>query len=324
MSTPCSELPGYSEGYVILSEQQIVRISGADTNKFVQGQFSQHVDEITQQQSLRAAACTPKGRAYCLTRLVRDQEDLLLDLDSQEAQAVLTQLRKYLMLFRGTSMEVLEEGRIIGLIGENAARSVAGEDASIPSFPGQMIRLGGDYLISLEPTAEGTARYQWWQLSRDTSPPEQLESLCETAWNAASIAAGVPWLTENTRGGFVPQMLNLQHLQGIHFKKGCYTGQEVIARMHFLGQLKKSLFRLQVDGAGAPPTPGTRLLHGTAAVGEIINSTKLSDDRAAILAVIRHTAQDQPLTLEGSPNASITWLPLPYEVPERENIKTDT
>ena len=95
----------FETGYAPLAHRVVVRISGPGAAKFVQGQFSQNVDEVIADQSLRAAACTPKGRAYCLTRLVRHQDDLLLDLDAALADATLTHLRKYLMLFRGTSMQ---------------------------------------------------------------------------------------------------------------------------------------------------------------------------------------------------------------------------
>ena len=127
------------EGGVILSRRILARISGPGTDKFVQGQFSQHVDDITETQSRRAAACTPKGRAYCITRFARVDGDLVLDLDEALAEATLTQLKKYLMLFRGTTMVRLEQGQVAGLIGEAAARSVAGAPADDLTDPGQAL-----------------------------------------------------------------------------------------------------------------------------------------------------------------------------------------
>ncbi len=238
-----------SNGYALLANRVIVRISGPGTDKFVQGQFTQHVDEVTSHQSLRAAACNPKGRAYCLTRLVRDQHDLLMDLDVDQADTTLSHLRKYLMLFRGTTMDVVPSARIVGLLGESTAIAAAGEGAEALIRPGQALPTGAGILIRLEDTAEHTARYEWWQLDGMPSLPANLNELSIDDWNRASILAGVPWLTPDSKDAYVPQMLNLQHLQGVHFKKGCYTGQEVIARMHFLGQLKKSLFRLRFSGA---------------------------------------------------------------------------
>lgn len=327
MSTDTPELRSHrsSSGYVLLAHKQMVRISGSGTDKFVQGQFSQHVDEITASQSLRAAACTPKGRAYCLTRFVRDGEDLLMELDANLAPPVLSQLKKYLMLFRGTAMEVLEAAQIAGLIGQEAAAAVAGEQAASLAQPGQVLKTDTGFLIRIEDTAGQVPRYELWQPDGEIPAPEGIEALPLDDWNASSIAAGVPWLTETTVESYVPQMLNLQHLQGIHFKKGCYTGQEVVARMHFLGQLKKSLFRLDFQGTDSAPAPGTKLQGDGKNAGEVINSVMTGPDQGTLLAVLRHNAANATLTLEENPAAALTLTELPYPVPEREQESgTDT
>ncbi len=153
---------------------------GPGTDKFVQGQFSQHVDDVTPQQSRRAAASTPKGRAYCLTRLVRDQQDLLMDLDRELSDATLGQLKKYLMLFRGTRMDVV---------------TVAGDNAATLGSPGDVVATENGYLIRIEDSAGALPRYEWWLPEGCAELPEGLPELTINDWNAASIAAGVPWLT---------------------------------------------------------------------------------------------------------------------------------
>lgn len=308
----------FETGYAPLAHRVVVRISGPGAAKFVQGQFSQNVDEVIADQSLRAAACTPKGRAYCLTRLVRHQDDLLLDLDAALADATLTHLRKYLMLFRGTSMELMPDAGIVGLIGQAAAIAVWGEAASSLSRPGQTLVSDSGILIRVEDACGQIPRYEWWQLDSQQSMPAELTELSPDTWEASSIAAGVPWLTPETQEVYVPQMLNLQHLQGIHFKKGCYTGQEVIARMHFLGQLKKSLFRLSFQGSNTAPAPGTRLMSGDKSVGEVVNAAITGDQTGELLAVIRHDAQQEALTLDGAEAVTLQMEDLPYPVPEHQ------
>ncbi|WP_303291351.1 folate-binding protein YgfZ [Marinobacter sp. SS5-14b] len=305
-------------GLVALNNRVMIRISGPGTDKFVQGQFTQHVDEVTRDQSLRAAACSPKGRAYCLTRLVRDGNDLLMDLDSPQAETTLSHFRKYLMLFRGTTMEALPSARIFGLVGEAAAIAVAGQGAKALARPGQVLQTHTSHLIRVEDTGEGIPRYEWWQPSEEPNIPSGLPEMSLNSWLASSISAGVPWLTPATQDTYVPQMLNLQHLQGVHFKKGCYTGQEVIARMHFLGQLKKSLFRLSFSNLDDAPTEGTRLLDRGNKVGEIVNAVLTQDRQGEMLAVIRHDAEMDSLSLDGSEDAMIRLEHLPYPVPERE------
>ncbi|MEP1214591.1 MAG: folate-binding protein [Marinobacter sp.] len=312
---------------ISISDRVIVRITGPGTDKFLQGQFSQQIDDVTQSHSPRAAACTPKGRAYCLTRLVRDGDDVLMELPVELADDTVSHLRKYLMLFRGTSMEVEAKARIIGLMGQaTATQLLPGAITDKLTAAGDTVALPGGNLVRTMSTAEGISRFELWQTGDlDQLLQQALHDIPEATladWHAAEIAAGVAALTPATKEGFVPQMLNWQHVGGIHFKKGCYTGQEVIARMHFLGQLKKSLFRFTTDQAANPPTPGEAVLDGDRPVGNVINSVGLSDGTAEFLAVVRHDAADHELALESAPNTPLSQRPLPYSVSEREQTGT--
>jgi hypothetical protein len=299
----------------------MVTVSGAGTEKFLQGQFSQNVSEVTADKSLHAAASNRKGRAYALVRMVRHNDDVLMDFSRELADTTEAELRKYLMLFRGTTMARLDDGKIIGIFGSELAQAVAGEQAALVTG----LRQSGDtlatehgYLILLEPLIEGPVRYELW--SPDGALPDLLDAhnQCSLAtWQAGQIAAGVPWLTSTTAGAYVPQMLNWQHLGGVHFKKGCYTGQEIIARMHFLGQLKKSLYRLAAT-TDAKPAVGDVISNGERNVGDVVNTLQTGPQQYHLLAVIRHNAANGPLTLTDSGGASLQLCPLAYAVPERE------
>jgi len=307
-----ARMPLPERGYARLTNRVLVRVSGPGADKFLQGQFSQHLDDVTSDRALRAAASNPKGRAYCLTRLARDGDSVLLDLPVSLADKTLTQLRKYLMLFRGTSMDVLEEGVIWGILGQDTAREIADGEISALQNAGDTLSSDSGLLIRVECDDRGTARYELWQTSGNHPDFGSAPQLTLADWQATEIAAGVPSLDEAGWEAFVPQMLNLQHLGGIHFKKGCYTGQEVIARMHFLGQLKKSLFRFRSSGR---IMTGADVKMGERTVGTVVNQVSFEDGSVELLAVIRHDAADQTLSVEGN---ALTLLPLPYSVPERE------
>ncbi|MGF2736367.1 YgfZ/GcvT domain-containing protein [Marinobacter sp. DUT-1] len=307
-----ASLPLPDQGYVRLTDRILVRVSGPGTDKFLQGQFSQHLEEVTADRALRAAASSPKGRAYCLTRLARDGDSVILDLPAALAEQTLGQLRKYLMLFRGTTMETLDDGVIWGILGQETARAAVDRDISGLRAPGDALGIDSGLLIRVESDDRGIERYELWQTSGNQPVFRAASQLSLADWHATEIAAGVPALDEAGWEAFVPQMLNLQHLGGIHFKKGCYTGQEVIARMHFLGQLKKSLFRFRSSG---DVTPGADVKKGDRTVGTVVNRVPFSDGSVELLAVIRHDAADQALSVEGN---NLTALPLPYAVPERE------
>lgn len=313
----------------LLSDQILYRISGPGTDDFLQGQMSQNLADVTPGYAPRAAASTPKGRAYLLTRLVRDGEDILLSMPAAIADDVASHLNKYLMLFRGTSMERLDNGQLFGLLGEEAAATVAGGSTSLPEAASAAVAIEGGHLVRTNSTAEGVTRFELWLPSGPSDALQaRLDNLAEATladWHASEIAAGIAELEAETREAWVPQMLNWQHLQGIHFKKGCYTGQEIIARMHFLGQLKKSLFRLSASGGDAP-APGSAVVAGGKPVGEVVRSVALDDGSVQLLAVLKHSAAGSELQLEtgGQP---LTILPLPYAVPEREEVEenpTDT
>ena len=326
--SPVSAVADYplpSSGWAVLDDRVVVRISGPGTDKFLQGQFSQNLDEVTPERSPRAAAATPKGRAYCLTRMVRAGEDILMDFSSELADDIISHLRKYLMLFRGTTMELVQEIRIVGILGNELAESLPQNAPENLQQPGDSCALPDGILVKTQSTAEGTARYEFWQTQNGDVPLPASHRMSAANWQASEIAAGIASLTAATQESFVPQMLNWQHVGGVHFKKGCYTGQEVIARMHFLGQLKKSLFRFRADQAAELPTPGTALLAAERSVGEVVNSVKYRDGSMELLAVVRHDAADNTLHPEGFPEVILAPMPLPYPVPEREkSAQSDT
>ncbi|MCG8518255.1 MAG: folate-binding protein [Pseudomonadales bacterium] len=307
--------------FAVVSDHLVARVSGPDARSFLNGQLSQSLDDVTAVHSPRAAASTHKGRAYALSRLVSDGDDILLSLQRDCADDVIkARLGRFLMLYRGTEMVEAENITVLGLLGAEWAQWLAPE-ANLQAV-GDTVQIHGHHLIRTEDTAEGLVRFEFWQqgpLTGELAHPfsdDRLTTL--TNWQASEIAAGVPALTPDSQEQYVAQMLNWQHLNGIHFKKGCYTGQEVIARMHFLGQLKKSLFRLKASAGGATPVTGTPILAGDKAVGEVVNAVGFSDGSAELLAVLRHDASQGSLQLATN-GQELTVMPLPYAVPERES-----
>lgn len=314
-----AEHPPPAAGRILLTNRVLIRVSGPGTDKFLQGQLSQDLDHVKPGTSPRAAGATPKGRAYCLTRLVRDGDDILMDLPSELAEPIMTHLRKYMMLFRGTSMEAQTEGRITGLLGNEAAHSLAGSDLNRLTSPRDTLALGSGFLIRTENTGEGLPRFELWQPGTNDLELNEVPEKTLDDWQASEIAAGVPTLSTATSESYVPQMLNWQHLGGVNFKKGCYTGQEVIARMHFLGQLKKSLFRFRIANTDAPPAPGTSVMAGERSVGDVVNAVGFRDGSCELLAVVKHSATEGELTADGLSEAALQLKPLPYTVTERQS-----
>lgn len=131
----------------------------------------------------------------------------------------------------------------------------------------------------------------------------------EPVWQLAGIRAGLPQVYPQTHETFVAQMLNLDLLNGVSFEKGCYTGQEIIARTHFRGAIKRRMFRFEC--ACPPPAPGTRILIGEQHAGDVVDAAAAGAG-CELLAVINLAHQDAELKLEGG--AQLRKLPLPYSV----------
>lgn len=318
---PHAQRPLAASAHTLLSQSVIVRVSGPKASQFLHGQFSQSLDEVTDIRSPRAAACNPKGRTYALTRLVRHGEDFLFALPRSLTEATLAHLNKYLMLFRGTQMTVAEDAYIIGLLGDRIAEQLLPGAVAQLAHPGDTAVIDHHRLIRTQDTAEGLHRFEFWQCGalsdEQAANIGSAQEVSETDWQASEIAAGVASLIPDTQDAYVPQMLNWQHVDGVHFKKGCYTGQEVIARMHFLGQLKKSLFRLRADNISAPPKSGQAVQVGERTVGNVVNAVMFDDGSAELLAVLRHDGANGDLTL--GDKIPLSLLGLPYAVPERES-----
>ena len=133
----------------------------------------------------------------------------------------------------------------------------------------------------------------------------------ERDWQLAGIRAGLPQVYPETYESFVAQMLNLDLLGGIAFEKGCYTGQEIIARTHFRGAIKRRMFRFGSEGP--PPAPGTRVLAGEQHAGDVVDAAATSEG-CELLAVVSLAQQDAELELESDRGVGIKKLPLPYSL----------
>ncbi|MFM7707413.1 MAG: YgfZ/GcvT domain-containing protein, partial [Gammaproteobacteria bacterium] len=150
----------------------------------------------------------------------------------------------------------------------------------------------------------------------------QADSAARAAWHLADLAAGLPEVHPTTRGAFVAQMLNLDVLGGISFTKGCYTGQEVIARAHYRGRVKRRLQRFEAAWpAGRPmPAPGETLHLADGRSAQLVDAGLRPDGKMEFLAVAPYAAltdgSDGTGGADASPRLDATALPLPYALPD--------
>ena len=302
-----------------VEQYRLFHIEGPDTARFLQGQSTCDINQLSTAQSLTGAFCTPKGRAYALFRVISRREGaVLVRLPAAIADDVVTQLQKYLMLFKA-EMTPANDWMMLGATGQQAITVFTD---SVPE-PDAVTPIESGYVTGTTPLPDGTPRAEIWLDGQSLTPSACAEKAFRPAppraWALSEILAGLTTLSKETAGAYVPQNLNLHATDAISFNKGCYTGQEVVARMHFLGELKKSLFRLEITNADPLPATGDELSTPEGRkVGSITDALQDDEGVTHALAVLSHTILDSGVSLADRPGASVTLAPMGYQVPEQQ------
>ncbi|MEI6413694.1 MAG: folate-binding protein [Pseudomonadota bacterium] len=292
-------------------------VSGADTETFLQGQLTLDLRTLEPDHSLLAAHCNPKGRVLALARLVRRHGEVWMALPAALLPGLLKRLKLYILRAKVQLRDAESEAVTAGFFGDTLPERLLelGGPRLDPDHPVAhwndltLIQLPGDRLRCLAVGDAAAMRILWQGL--------QATLLTETHWTLQDIRAGLPQVMAETVEAFVPQMLNLQCLGGIGFSKGCYIGQEIVARMQYLGTLKRRLFRARVvmDTAPLPGTPLTSLASQSGqGAGQVVSAAPDGEGGVELLAVVELAAQQagEVCLATGLP---LDFLPLPYAVP---------
>ena len=275
-----------------------IRFEGPDATTFLQAQLTADLRLLGPGRSGLAAWCSPQGRVIALLQLTPLEEGWLAILPRELSAAVADRLRRFVMRARVVVSDLSEELVVAGVSG--------GESGSFETCPGvTTLRLTVERDLLAAPAGR----------LRDALagvPPAD-----DGAWDLDCIRLGEPQVFAPTSEHWVPQMLNLDLLGAVSFHKGCYPGQEIVARTQNLGRIKRRLFRYLVTD-GPPPAPGTALCHGTARVGEVVR-TATRGEVGELLAVVNLDAAGVGLTDEGG-TLTCSPEPLPYAVPEASGV----
>lgn len=298
-----------------LARLGMLQVSGSDALTFLQNQLTQDVTRLDGSRSVLAAWCNAKGRARAVFRVVPTEDGAILLADAQLLEALRPTLQMFILRAQVTLTPLSPEAGAMGMAGPTAERLLTEAAGSLPDRPDGLSRAGDLQIVAL-PGPQGL-RYLVM------APADQLAALRarfrdaltegdEAFWLLQSIRAGIPALTRAVSETVIPTMLNLEPLNGISFEKGCYPGQEVIARMHYRGQLKRRLYRASL--ADDPPAPGTTVEDADGQeAGVIINAAPASGGGSEVLAVLRIEKTDQPLAVD---DRALTLLDLPYTPPQ--------
>lgn len=312
------EKPKNIPAYFNLKQLGLVAVSGIDAAKFLQGQITCDIREVTETQSRLGAWCNPKGRVQALFRLYQQQDVYYLQLPHSLIAQTIAGLHKYAVFFKVQMENVSSQYAQIGMMGDLAEQQLAHTFNSLPADVDQTA-INTDTLILRVPGLS----LRFIIVCKQEHAPSLLNKLGvqasddSNAWKLADIMAGIPAIYPETYAEFTPQQLNLTQINGVSFKKGCYTGQEIIARTHHLGKPKQQMYRIQFEcPQNFPPNTKLYLAKNTTstAVGALLESAIEQGTCYQALAVMQNNIISEQVTV-GNPTGSIlTVLNLPYTV----------
>ncbi len=273
-----------------LPSLSVLSFRGSDALRFLHGQLTADVAALAAGEARLAAWCNAQGRVLAVPWLVGGDDRVLAVLPHELAADVADGLRRYVLRAK---VSVSDESGTLSVAG------IAGT-ASVPVAAGAVAaRLPGDRALLIGPPAALAAACAGLQAGD------------ESAWWAMAIRRGEPVVTLATRGAWIPQMLNLDLVGAVSFAKGCYPGQEIVARAHHLGRVKRRMARYRIEGEGLP-APGAALLHDGVKVAELVVAA--GGDPPEALAVVELEALGRPLADERGARRFVP-APLPYAVP---------
>ncbi len=289
----------------------IIKITGEDALAFLHGQFSNDVKTLDNNQSQWNSYNNPKGRLFTTFRLCKLEQGYFMLMPRELIEPVVKRLRMFVMRSKVTLDDLSSTWKSLGF---------AGNKLSIPT-PTGMNEIQQENSVNWIRIPGVTTRVLCFGENSDIEEiklqfSDMLKFCNSNHWRRLDIHAGIANIFADTYEEFVAQMVNLQLTDGVSFTKGCYPGQEVVARMHYLGKLKKRMHRITIN-TNELPKLGENIYDSTSenqqSIGKIVDVQKNEKGSLDALAVIQvANVESKGLQLSGADDASIVVEELPY------------
>lgn len=303
-----------------LDDWALATLTGADAEKYLQGQVTADVAQLTEHQHLLAAHCDPKGKMWSNLRLFRRQDGFALIERRSLRDAQLTELKKY-AVFSKVTIAPDDEHVLLGVAGFQARAALKNLFSELPDAEKQVVSEGETSILWFEHPAER------FLLVTDAATAERVtEALRGEAqlnnsqqWLALNIEAGLAVIDAVNSAQFIPQATNIQALGGISFKKGCYTGQEMVARAKFRGANKRALWTL-AGRASRVPEAGEdlelKMGENWRRTGTVLAAVQLDDGRLLVQVVMNNDMEADSVFRVRDDANTLSIEPLPYSLDE--------
>lgn len=313
---PADELASAQSATILapLADLGLIRASGPDAAEFLHNLLTNDVKGLAADGARRYGFCNAKGRLLANFMMWHEGADLMIALSADLHAAILKKLSMFILRSKVKLTDASDERVLLGLSGPQAEAALA-ELGAVPEAVlmtcqnehGQIIRLGEQrYLLSLEASAAPAA---WRKLAAHARPAGL------SAWHWLEIVAGMPHITAATQEEFIPQMVNYELIGGVSFTKGCYPGQEIVARTQYLGKIKRRMYRAHLESG--VPLAGAHLYApetGEQSCGRVVNVAPSPQGGNEVLAVIQSTCADAgEVHLDSPAGTRLVFQSLPYD-----------
>ena len=241
-----------------LSHLSILSFSGSDVKDFLQGQMTQDINSISNQSYKMTSILNPKGRMIVSGLIKRSEDIFFLIISKDLSEDILNWLSRYIL--RSDVIITIEDFNIIGLDNVNHKKLINHQDDS--------------QQLNISPIDVDKDRYILIINNRVVTKDNSIQSIKENDWTLADIKSGLAIIDKNNSEKYIPQMINLDLLEGISFSKGCYTGQEVVARVQHRGKIKQRMFHIIIESNSNEIDARSEVMCEDKKVGSIVISKK--------------------------------------------------
>lgn len=300
----------------LLDELALIKIEGEDAETFLQGQLTCDMKAVSQGQAKLGAHCNAKGRAQSTFVTFKANDAFFMLLKANQIEPTLSALNKF-AIFSKVTLQASADFQVMGLGGSGIDRTIYKVFSQYPEA-GQICELQQTVLIQ-EPQL-GYFAFIEPSIAADTlaSLQQAGAALCgDNAWKLAQIQAGITLVDLAIAEHWIPQEINFDLVGGISFDKGCYKGQEIVARIHYRGQTKVRAHLIEINSATpliAPVTPGDKII-GDSSSGGILEVARVSDHTLRALCTLKAPdSESENLKLEQKDDCQIQVLSLPYAI----------
>lgn len=308
-------------GFVtVLNDIGLIQASGEEAAHFLHNQLSNDVETLNASELRRAAYCSPKGRMLASLLLFKNHDNIVLQVSRSIFAPIHKRLQMFVLRSKVKLADITSDYVLLALGGKAAAASLQSwfpelpknENTSISNEYGQLLRLSD---------SKGLPRYEWLALPETAvqvwpALSKALTPVNTSTWRLSEIQAGIPMIIATTQEQFVPQMVNFEIIGGVNFKKGCYPGQEIVARSQYLGKLKR---RMALVSIATPDVHAGMEVFSPRdteqACGMVVNAEQYS--ASSSLALVEMKVADQEsgdIHLGTADGVPLVFLDLPYEI----------